>query len=66
MYPGFVETHLTSMMPKEQVEQALHSIPAHRPASPSEIADAVCFLAGDQSAYINGVTLNIDGGLIRY
>lgn len=64
--PGFVETHLTLAMPKEQVEQALQGIPAHRPASPSEIGDAVVFLASSQSSYINGVTLNIDGGLIRY
>lgn len=64
--PGFVATPLTASMPQSQVEVSLTAIPAGRPAIPEEIADAVVFLAGEQSRYINGITLNVDGGLIRY
>lgn len=64
--PGYVATPLTATMPKKQVEESLKTIPAGRPASPEEIANAVIFLASDKSGYINGVTLNVDGGLIRY
>lgn len=64
--PGFVQTPLTAGMPEDLHSAALKAIPAGRPAQPDEIAQAVCFLAGKESSYLNGVTLNVDGGLIRY
>lgn len=64
--PGFVETPLTSEMPAELYSASLKAIPAGRPAHPDEIARAVCFLASRDSGYCNGITLNVDGGLIRY
>ena len=39
-------------------------IPAQRYAKPEEVAEAVCFLASDEAAYINGHILNIDGGFM--
>ena len=39
-------------------------IPAKRYAKPEEVASAVCFLASDEAAYINGHTLNVDGGFM--
>ncbi len=64
--PGFVTTPLTATMSEEQVKKSLTAIPAGRPADVQEIADAVLYLAGEHNNYINGVTLNVDGGLIRY
>lgn len=64
--PGFVETEITLNMPEEQRNFALQIIPAHRSAIPKDIASAVFFLASQESSYINGVTLNVDGGLIRH
>ncbi|WP_417209539.1 SDR family NAD(P)-dependent oxidoreductase [Antarctobacter sp.] len=39
-------------------------IPARRYAKPQEVADAICFLASDAAAYINGHILNVDGGFM--
>lgn len=47
------------------MEMALSEIPAGRFGSPEEIGDAVAFLASARASYVNGVTLQVDGGLIR-
>lgn len=47
-------------------EQQVQSIPVKRAAKPEEIANAVVFLASDESSYIHGTTLFIDGGLMQY
>jgi NAD(P)-dependent dehydrogenase (short-subunit alcohol dehydrogenase family) len=44
----------------------LDRIPLHRFATAREVAEAVCYLAGPQSAYITGQTLLLDGGLTSY
>lgn len=43
-------------------QRLLTNIPAHRYGTVDEVAGAVCFLLGDESAYINGSVLTIDGG----
>jgi NAD(P)-dependent dehydrogenase (short-subunit alcohol dehydrogenase family) len=40
-------------------------IPARRLGLPADIADAVCFLASDASAYINGQDIVVDGGFLK-
>jgi 3-oxoacyl-[acyl-carrier protein] reductase len=47
------------------MEMALSEIPARRFGSSEEIGDAVAFLASARASYVNGVTLQVDGGLIR-
>ncbi|MBT0726419.1 SDR family oxidoreductase [Rosenbergiella australiborealis] len=64
--PGYVETPLTEAMSEAQVEYAVNAIPAKRPGKPSDIAEAILLLVSEKNSYINGVTLNVDGGLIRY
>lgn len=46
----------------EGLDQLASKAPAARPASPSEIAAAVAYLAGDQASFVQGVVLPVDGG----
>lgn len=58
--PGWVETEMTAnSMPDESKELT----PLKRNAKPEEIADVVCFLLSEQSGFINGTTITVDGGL---
>jgi 3-oxoacyl-[acyl-carrier protein] reductase len=59
--PGFVETDMTERMP-EEVRDAL-GIPLGRMATPAEVANVVSFLVRDESAYVTGQVLHVDGGL---
>lgn len=45
-------------------ERQIRAIPARRAAQPAEIADAAVYLASDAAAYVNGVTLPVDGGMV--
>jgi 3-oxoacyl-[acyl-carrier protein] reductase len=64
--PGFIETEMTEKLSDEVKKNYLNSIPLKRFANPEEIAKAVKFLASEDSDYITGQTLNIDGGLVMY
>lgn len=59
--PGFVETDMTERIPGE-VRDGL-GIPLGRMASPGEVASVVSFLLCDESAYMTGQVLHVDGGL---
>lgn len=61
--PGFIATDMTDVLPEEQKEKLLASIPAGRLGQPEEIAAAVGFLASAEAGYITGVTLHVNGGM---
>lgn len=61
--PGFIKTDMTDVLTEEQQTVMLAQIPANRLGQPEEIAHAVAFLASDQAGYINGVTLDVNGGM---
>ena len=61
--PGFINTDMTKALPQAQQEQYLAAIPAGRFAQPEEVASAVAWLASDESGYISGAVIPIDGGL---
>jgi NAD(P)-dependent dehydrogenase (short-subunit alcohol dehydrogenase family) len=58
--PGFVETPMTGGMP--DVDRMVAQIPAGRFAQPHEITDAIEFLASSRASYINGTSLEVNGG----
>ncbi len=61
--PGFIETEMTHVLDEKTKENFLKNIPLGRLAQGSEVADAVSFLASDQSSYITGQVLSVCGGL---
>lgn len=61
--PGFIETDMTAALPEEQQEQYKKNIPAGRFATPTEVAKVVTWLASDDSGYISGAVIPVDGGL---
>lgn len=54
-------TRMTASVPTEKIAEVTGPIP--RFADPSEMADAICFLASEEAGYITGVVLPVDGGL---
>lgn len=61
--PGFIETDITAELPEDQQQRYLESIPAGRFGQVTEIAHAVAWLASDDTSYISGAVIPIDGGL---
>ncbi len=61
--PGYVMTDMTSVLSDQVKAQMLSQIPLGRAASPEEIANVVLFLASEQSAYMTGQVLSVDGGM---
>ncbi len=61
--PGATRTPMTEAMPDQAREALLGTIPFRRMAEPEEIANLHLFLASDESAYITGQVIFIDGGL---
>ncbi len=61
--PGFVKTDMTDKLSEEIVDAALKTIPVGRFGEPDDIANAVCFLVGENAGYITGEVLKVDGGI---
>ncbi|MBT2725954.1 3-oxoacyl-[acyl-carrier-protein] reductase [Bacillus sp. ISL-75] len=62
--PGFITTDMTDKLPEEVKTEMLKLIPLARLGEPKDIAKITAFLASDDSAYITGQTLHIDGGMV--
>ncbi|MSP10578.1 MAG: SDR family oxidoreductase [Pelagibacteraceae bacterium] len=61
--PGFIKTAMTDKMDDKFKEAIISRIPAARLGEPDDIANAVLFLASNQSNYVNGETLHVNGGM---
>ena len=61
--PGFIETDMTIAVVNAAGDKIKNAIPAKRLGRPDDIANAVLFLAGEDSSYITGQVLKVDGGL---
>ena len=61
--PGFIKTAMTDKIDDKFKEAIVSKIPSARLGEPDDIANAVLFLISDQSNYINGETLHVNGGM---
>ena len=61
--PGFIKTAMTDKLEDKFKEAIISKIPSARLGEPEDIANAVLFLSSDQSDYINGETLHVNGGM---
>ena len=61
--PGFIKTDMTDKIDDKFKELIISKIPSARLGEPKDIANAVLFLASDQSDYINGETIHVNGGM---
>jgi len=61
--PGFIDTDMTAAMTAEAKEKTAALIPLKRLGKPDDIAALACFLAGDESSYITGQVIPVDGGM---
>jgi 3-oxoacyl-[acyl-carrier protein] reductase len=62
--PGFIETEMTGELDQSVVEEWKKAIPLRRAGTPEDVAHCAAFLASDQSAYISGQVLQVDGGML--
>ena len=62
--PGFIETDMTDVLPDNIKEAVYNQIPLKRMGSAKEVANLTYFLGSNESSYITGQVINIDGGMV--
>ena len=62
--PGFIETQMTDVLKDSIKEEISKSIPLKRMGKTEDIANLANFLASDESSYITGQVINVDGGML--
>jgi 3-oxoacyl-[acyl-carrier protein] reductase len=61
--PGYIATEMTARLPEETRQAILKTVPLARLGEPDDVARAVRFLCSEESGYITGVCLRVDGGM---
>ncbi|KAA0966543.1 3-oxoacyl-[acyl-carrier-protein] reductase [Sporosarcina sp. ANT_H38] len=62
--PGFITTDMTDALSEEVKSQMLSVIPLGKLGNPEDVARTVLFLLSEDSAYITGQTIHVDGGMV--
>jgi len=62
--PGFIQTQMTDVLKEEVKEEILKQIPLKRFGTTEDVANVVKFLVSEESTYITGQVINIDGGML--
>lgn len=66
VHPGLIRTPMTDTQDPDISAQLVRDTPLGRAGEPSEVANAVLFLASDEASYITGTGIVVDGGLINH
>ena len=61
--PGYIQTEMMETVPEKVLQPIRQKTPLQRLGTPQEIANAVLFLASDESSFVNGHVLEVTGGL---
>ncbi|MBS3918650.1 MAG: 3-oxoacyl-[acyl-carrier-protein] reductase [Deltaproteobacteria bacterium] len=61
--PGYIQTPMTDAVPEKAKEELKRMIPMERLGQPEDVAQAVLFLVSENSSYITGQVLNVNGGI---
>ena len=61
--PGYIETPMTEALPEKAKEELRKLIPMERLGKPEDVAEAVLFLVSEESSYMTGQVLNVNGGI---
>ncbi len=62
--PGFIETNMTDVLKDDVKQEIAKNIPLKRMGTAQDVANVVKFLASDDSSYITGQVINVDGGML--
>lgn len=62
--PGFIETRMTEVLRQEIKEEISKTIPLKRMGNVQDVANVVKFLSSNESSYITGQVINVDGGML--
>jgi 3-oxoacyl-[acyl-carrier protein] reductase len=62
--PGFIATDMIASVPEKVIDTVQERTPLRRLGRPEDIANAYLFLASDESSFVTGHVLSVDGGLI--
>lgn len=62
--PGFIATEMVGTIPEKVINMLVEKTPLGRLGAPEDIANAYLFLASNESNYVNGTVLSVDGGLV--
>ncbi len=62
--PGFIETDMTAVLSDEVKESIHNQIPLKRMGTAKEVANLIYFLGSEESSYITGQVINVDGGMV--
>lgn len=62
--PGFIQTEMTAKLPEELKQKMLASIPLNKFGTASDVANVCLFLSSEESAYLTGQTIVVDGGMV--
>lgn len=62
--PGFIKTPMIATVPEKVIEELAAKVPLKRLGEAEDIANVYAFLASDEAAYVNGIVIEVTGGLV--